>query len=70
LCLPRYAEVSSRCPAYSHGEGEFVEGDTEAVTSGDLGGDVIVAAAQILHEGMSRGEDPGGAVTLQAAHRQ
>jgi hypothetical protein len=28
-----------------------------------------VAAAQVLHEGVSRSEDPGGAVTLQAAHR-
>jgi hypothetical protein len=28
-----------------------------------------VAAAQVLHEGMSRGEDPGGAMALQPAHR-
>ena len=53
----------------SDGEGEVVEGDAEPVAALDLGSDVVVAAAQVLHEVMSRGEDPGGAVTLQPAHR-
>jgi len=36
---------------------------------GMFGGDVVVAASEVLHKGMSGGEGPGGAVTLQAAHR-
>jgi hypothetical protein len=35
-----------------------VEGEAEPVVVGDVGGDVVVAAAQILHEGMTGGEDP------------
>ena len=35
----------------------------------DVSGDVVVAAAQVLNEGKTGGEDPGGPVTLQSAHR-
>jgi hypothetical protein len=56
-------------PAGSDHEREFVEGDAEPVTVRGLGGDVVVAAAQVLHEGVSRGENPARAVTLQPAHR-
>jgi hypothetical protein len=48
---------------------EVVERDAETVTARYLGGDVIVSAAQVLHEGMSRGENPARAVALQLAHR-
>ncbi len=34
--------------------------------AGDFGSDVVVTAAQILHEGVTGGEDPRGAVALQA----
>jgi hypothetical protein len=57
--FPWCAESASRCLAYSHGEGEVVKGDAEPVTVRGLGRDVVVAAAQVLDEGMSRGEDPG-----------
>jgi hypothetical protein len=38
------------------------------VAARGLGGDVVVAAAQVLDEGMPRGEDPGGPVALEPAH--
>ena len=34
-----------------------------------VGGDVVVAAAEVLHESVTGGEDPRGAVALQSAHR-
>jgi hypothetical protein len=42
----------------SYGEREVVEHDAEPVAAGDFGSDVIVAAAEVLDEGMSGGEDP------------
>ena len=43
---------------WSDGNGEVVEGDAEPVVSLDVGGDVAVAAAQVLHEGVTGGQDP------------
>ena len=43
---------------WSDGGGEVFEGDAEPVVVGDVGSDVVVAAAQVLHEGMAGGEDP------------
>ena len=34
-----------------------------------VGGDLVAAAAQVLHEGMARGEDPHGALAFQPSHR-
>jgi hypothetical protein len=39
------------------------------VVPGDVGGDVVVAAAQVLDERVAGGEDPRSPVTLQSAHR-
>jgi len=39
------------------------------VAIGGVGGDVVVAAANVLREGVAGGEDPCGAVTSQSAHR-
>jgi hypothetical protein len=39
------------------------------VAGGDVGGEFIVAAAEILHERVTSSEDPRGPVALQAAHR-
>jgi hypothetical protein len=39
----------------SNAEREVVECHSELVTGGDFGGDLVVAAAQILHEGMTGG---------------
>ena len=36
--------------------------------AGPVGGEFIMAAAQVLHEGVTGGEDPRGPVTLQSAH--
>ena len=46
----------------SHGRRELVEGCLDAVAGGDVGGDCMVAAAQILDEGMPGGDDPRGPV--------
>ena len=43
---------------WSDGDGQIVEGDAEPVASLDVGGDVTVAAAQILHKYVTGGEDP------------
>ena len=61
LCCPIPQEIrasSLRCSAESDGDCEVVERDAESVTVGCLGGDVVVAAAQILHKGVTGGEDP------------
>ena len=36
---------------------------------GDIGGEFVVAAAEILDEGVTGGEDPRGPVAFQSAHR-
>ncbi len=38
--------------------GELVEGSAELVTGGDVGGDVVVAAVQVLEEGVTGGGNP------------
>lgn len=58
-----------RCPA-----GQMVTARSSNATRsrwrlGGFGSDVVVAAAQILHERVTRGQGPRGAVTLQSAHR-
>ena len=40
----------------------------EPVPAGHFGSDVVVAAAEILHEGVAGGQNPRGAVALQSAH--
>src|SRR6266851_1818923 len=54
---------------WSDGGGELVEGVADPVAGGDVGGEFVVAAAQILDEGVPGGDDPRGAVAFQAAHR-
>ena len=48
----------TRMLRWSDGGCQVVEGDAEPVAVGDVGGDVVVAAAQVLHEGVTGGEDP------------
>ena len=43
---------------WSDGECQVVESDAEPVSAGGVGGDVVVAAAQVLHEGVTDGEGP------------
>jgi hypothetical protein len=33
----------------SYGDSEVIEGDAEPVAAGDVGGDFVVVAAQVLH---------------------
>jgi hypothetical protein len=35
-----------------------VEGDAEPVVIGDVGGDVVMAAAKVLHKRVPGGEEP------------
>jgi hypothetical protein len=46
----------TRMPRWSNGDCQVVEGDAEPVAAGGVSGDVVVAAAQVLHEGMTGGE--------------
>jgi hypothetical protein len=48
---------------------ELVEGLAELVPGGNIGSDVVVAAAQILDEGVSGGDDTRGPGAFQSAHR-
>jgi hypothetical protein len=62
LALLRWAIPGQRrvlaCLPRSDCQSELVEDRAEPVAGGDVGGDVVVAAAQVLHEGMTGGEDP------------
>jgi hypothetical protein len=53
----------------SDGHCELVECCAGPMAGRDVGGEFIVAAAQILNERVPSGEDPRGPVALQAAHR-
>jgi hypothetical protein len=41
-----------------NGNCEVVEGDAKPVGGGDVHGDVVLAAAQVLHERVAVGGDP------------
>jgi hypothetical protein len=43
---------------WSDADCEVVEGDAEPVATGGVGGDAVVAAAEVLHACMTGGEDP------------
>lgn len=45
------------------------EGDAEWVSPWLFGGDLVAASVQVLDERVPRGDRPGGAVSLDAAHR-
>lgn len=58
-----FSRTESGCdpiaPLGSDGEDEVIECHAEPVAAGDFSSDVVVAAPEILHEGMASGEDPG-----------
>jgi hypothetical protein len=43
---------------WSNGDCPVVEGDAEPVAAGGVSGDVVLAAARVLDEGMTGGENP------------
>ncbi len=49
----------------SEASGEFREGNVELVVRLMFGGDVVVAAAQVLYGGVTGGKGSRGAMTLQ-----
>ena len=59
------------CAGGSRDQGEVMEGDAEAVLVRGLGGDVVVATAEVLHEGVSqrRGPAQSGDVSGQRTGR-
>jgi hypothetical protein len=54
---------------WSDGHRELVECCADPVAGGDVGGEFVVAAAEVLHERVAGSQDPCGPVPLQAAHR-
>lgn len=42
---------------WSDSDCELVEGDAEAAVRLDVGGEVVAAPAQVLHEGVTGGQD-------------
>ncbi len=48
----------TRMLCWSDGDCQVIESDAEPVAAGDVGGDVVAAAAQVLHEGVTDGEGP------------
>jgi hypothetical protein len=58
-CVGRFLARLERWPDYSSDcRGELVEGGAELVAGGDVSGDVVVAATQVLHEGVTGGKNP------------
>jgi len=41
----------------------------DPVAGGDIGGEFVVAAAEVLHEGVPGGQGPRGPAAFQSAHR-
>src|SRR6266545_5068793 len=64
----RASRTSQPCHVSNH-RGQLCEGVGEAGARRDVGPEVVVATAKVLNEGMSGEDDPGGAVSLQSAHR-
>jgi hypothetical protein len=53
----------------SDGHRELVESCRDPVAGGDVDGEFVVAAAEILDERVPGSQDPRGPVALQSAHR-
>jgi len=71
-CIGRSVRMRERADAgdrLSDGRRELVECCADPVAGGAIGGEFIVAAAEILHERVPGGDDPRGPVAFQAAHR-
>jgi hypothetical protein len=51
----------------SGGQRKLVECCADPVVAGDVGGELVMAAAEVLDEGMPVGQGPRGTVALQAA---
>jgi hypothetical protein len=68
-CISRSRGVpSSRASLRSDCSGQLVEGRSESLPGGLVGGDLVVAAAQVLDEGMAGGEYPQPGHGLDPAH--
>jgi hypothetical protein len=63
------ALVSPAVCYLSEGQDKLVKRDADPILHGQVGGDRVVAAAQILHEGMSGGDGARGRQAFESAHR-
>jgi hypothetical protein len=71
-CVGRSACMTERTDEkdrLSDGRREPVECCADPVAGGDVGGEFVVATAEVLDEGMPCGQSPRRTVALQAAHR-
>jgi hypothetical protein len=71
-CIGRSVRMTGRDGGdgrLSDGHRELVECCASPVAGGDVGGEFVVAAAEVLDERVTGSQDPRGPVALQAAHR-
>ena len=69
-CVGGKGERGRRRPVCcSDGEREFGEGRGEAVSGIDIEAEFVVAAADVLHEGMPRSDHSYAAQLFESAHR-
>lgn len=54
---------------HSDGGRELLEGCAEPVAGGDVDGEFVVTAVQVLDEGVSGSQDPDGSAAFQPAQR-
>jgi hypothetical protein len=47
----------------------MIDGFVKPMAGGDVGGEFVMAAAEVLDEGVPGGDDPRGPAAFQAAHR-
>jgi hypothetical protein len=69
LWLLRVCQGKCVVPATSDSACKVIECYARSAGAGEVRGDVVVAAAQVLHEGVPRSEDAGRAVAFQASLR-
>jgi hypothetical protein len=62
-------EWLTRIIGWSDGHRELAGCRADPVAGGEIGGEFIMTAAEVLHEGVPGGQDPRGPVAFQAAHR-
>ncbi len=57
-CVGRSGAMVERALEESEGEHQFIERNSNSVVDWCVGGDLVVAASEVLHEGVAGSEDP------------
>jgi hypothetical protein len=71
-CVGRSLRITERSGGddrLSDGHRELVECHVDAVAGGDVGGEFVVTASEVLDEDVPGGQDPRGPVAFESAHR-